>query len=110
MFTRIKRMKHRIDSMAEQAQKDLDKQKEADKKRKHAAAITRCSVCYSEDVTYIDNDRKEFSIGKAVAGGILTGGIGTLAGFAGKKGADIYHCNHCHQNFTKNRTRSNLKR
>lgn len=99
MFERTKRLKKRIDDSAKRAAMDLDRQKEIDKKKKQAAAVVRCSACYSEDVTYIKNDRKAFSVGKAVAGGILTGGIGTMAGFAGKKGSDVYRCNKCHRVF-----------
>ena len=39
--------------------------------------------------------RKSFSIGKAAAGTIMTGGVGALAGFAGKKGKKEWHCKNC---------------
>lgn len=45
----------------------------------------KCKYCRSTNVAFMQNNRKGFSIGKAVGGAILTGGIGTLAGFAGKK-------------------------
>lgn len=99
MFERTKRLKKRIDDSAKKASMDLDKQKEIDAKRKHAAAVVRCTACGSENVNFLKNERKEFSVGKAVAGGILTGGIGTMAGFAGKKGFDVYRCNKCHREF-----------
>lgn len=37
------------------------------------------------NVEFMQNNRKSFSVGKAAGGAILTGGVGTLAGFAGKK-------------------------
>ena len=49
----------------------------------------------------MQNNRKGFSIGKAVGGAILTGGIGTLAGFAGKKGKNEWHCSDCGRTFKK---------
>ncbi|MFD1899211.1 hypothetical protein GQR36_02060 [Enterococcus termitis] len=44
-----------------------------------------CPNCQSTDVSFMGNDRKSFSVGKAAAGTILTGGVGALAGFTGKK-------------------------
>ena len=44
--------------------------------------------------------RKGFSIGKAAAGTIMTGGVGALAGFAGKKGKKEWHCKNCGAVFT----------
>lgn len=61
----------------------------------------RCPRCKSTNVTFMDNKRKGFSVGKAVAGGVLTGGIGTIAGFAGKKGKDRWHCAECGNIFQK---------
>lgn len=46
----------------------------------------KCKYCKSENVEFVGKPRKGFSVGKAVVGGVLTGGIGTLAGFVGKKG------------------------
>lgn len=58
--------------------------------------IIKCPNCSSSDVAFMGNNKKSFSTGKAVAGGLLTGGIGTLAGFAGKKGkTDRWHCTNC---------------
>lgn len=47
----------------------------------------------------MQNNRKSFSVGKAVGGAALTGGIGTLAGFAGKKGKDQRFCQDCNTVF-----------
>ena len=50
----------------------------------------------------MQNDRKGFSFGKAAGGVLLTGGVGSLAGFAGKKGKyDIWHCKDCGKRFKK---------
>lgn len=62
----------------------------------------RCPQCQSTTVQFMDNKRKGFSVGKAAAGGLLTGGIGTLAGFAGKKGKkDRWLCNECGYTFER---------
>ncbi|MDF7638384.1 LITAF-like zinc ribbon domain-containing protein [Lactobacillus sp. ESL0791] len=45
----------------------------------------RCPRCRSTNVSAIGQHKKSFSVGKAAAGTILTGGVGALAGFAGKK-------------------------
>ena len=65
---------------------------------KHAI---KCPKCKSTNVEFLDNKRKGFSMGKAVGGAVLTGGIGTLAGFAGKKGKDRWHCKDCGRTFEK---------
>lgn len=58
-----------------------------------------CPNCQSTNVNFMQNNRKNFSVGKAVGGAVLTGGIGTLAGFAGKKGSNQWHCNRCGNTF-----------
>lgn len=56
----------------------------------------KCPYCDSPNIQFMDNNKKAFSAGKAVGGAVLTGGIGTLAGFAGKKGkTDNWHCSNC---------------
>lgn len=56
----------------------------------------QCPNCGSANIQFMDNNRKGFSVGKAVAGGVLTGGVGTLAGFTGKKGeTDRWFCTDC---------------
>ena len=47
-------------------------------------ATMKCSKCKSTNIQVMGNNRKGFSVGKALGGALLTGGIGTLAGFAGK--------------------------
>lgn len=61
-------------------------------------AIT-CPKCNSTKVQFIQQDKKGFSVGKAVGGAVLTGGIGTLAGFAGKKGKKQWFCQNCNNIF-----------
>ncbi len=59
----------------------------------------RCPRCRSTNVQVMGNDRKAFSIGKAGIGAMLTGGIGVLAGFAGKKGKYEFYCLNCGKRF-----------
>lgn len=62
-------------------------------KNKH---LRTCPHCSSADIQFMENKKKSFSVGKAIGGAALTGGIGTLAGFAGKKGkTDRWHCTNC---------------
>jgi len=77
--------------------------KETPKKRKKIKdkSVAQCPKCLSTDVEFMDNKKKGFSVGKAVAGTILTGGVGSLAGFAGKKGKDRFHCQECGNVFTQ---------
>lgn len=60
----------------------------------------KCPKCDSIDLQFMQNNKKAFSVGKAVGGAVLTGGIGTLAGFAGKKGDNQWRCNNCGDIFT----------
>jgi hypothetical protein len=60
-----------------------------------------CNKCGSPNVQFMQNNKKGFSVGKAVGGAVLTGGIGSLAGFAGKKGKkNTWHCLNCGNTFT----------
>lgn len=59
------------------------------------ARALKCPHCKSTDVEFMVQQRKSFSIGKAAAGTIMTGGVGALAGFAGKKGKKEWHCKNC---------------
>lgn len=62
----------------------------------------KCPRCKSLDVAFSGNDKKRFSIGKAVSGSFLTGNVGSLAGFAGKKGnKNHWKCNECGTTFKK---------
>ena len=55
----------------------------------------KCPKCGSHNIETMGNDRKGFSVGKAVGGTILAGGVGSLAGFAGKKGKYEVFCKDC---------------
>lgn len=59
----------------------------------------RCPRCRSTYVQPIGNDRKAFSLGKAGVGAFLVGGVGVLAGFAGKKGKYEFYCPNCGKRF-----------
>ena len=59
------------------------------------ARAVKCPHCKSTDVEFMVQQRKSFSLGKAAAGTIMTGGVGALAGFAGKKGKKEWHCKNC---------------
>ena len=59
------------------------------------ARAVKCPHCKSTDVEFMVQQRKSFSFGKAAAGTIMTGGVGALAGFAGKKGKKEWHCKNC---------------
>jgi hypothetical protein len=55
-------------------------------KEKYSRHAPKCPKCKSHNIQILDNRRKAFSLGKAAVGGVLYGGIGTIAGFAGKRG------------------------
>ena len=62
-------------------------------------AAMNCPKCGSTNIQVLGNNRKGFSIGKAGGGALLTGGIGALAGFAGKKGKYDVFCMDCGNRF-----------
>ena len=60
----------------------------------------KCPKCKSTNVQAVGQHKKEFSVGKAVIGGVLTGGVGVLAGFAGKKTKKVdMICMNCGKQF-----------
>lgn len=59
----------------------------------------KCPYCKSFNISPVGRGRKSFSVGKMALGWILTGGIGLLAGFFGKKGKYEYFCNDCNRQF-----------
>jgi hypothetical protein len=71
------------------------KQEKEQKNQMKKQNIITCPNCNSKDVSFLQQDKKAFSVGKAVGGAVLTGGIGALAGFAGKKGNKQWHCQNC---------------
>lgn len=60
----------------------------------------KCPKCKGTDIQFVGKPRKGFSVGKAVVGGLFTGGIGLCAGFIGKDGKkyDCF-CNDCGKRF-----------
>ena len=60
----------------------------------------KCPKCKSLNVAPMGINKKGFSVGKAVGGYILTGGIGTMAGFIGKKKGYDFYCMDCGKTFT----------
>lgn len=79
----------------EQSKIEREKAKEELGDSLRQARAVKCPHCKSTDVEFMVQQRKGFSIGKAAAGTILTGGVGALAGFAGKKGKKEWHCKNC---------------
>ena len=63
------------------------------------AKQVKCPKCKSTNVQVLGNDRKGFSVGKSIAGAVLTGGVGLLVGFAGKKGKYDMFCADCGTRF-----------
>ncbi|AAV30200.1 hypothetical protein X813_gp39 [Lactobacillus phage LL-Ku] len=58
-----------------------------------------CPNCGSVHVDLVGKSRKHFSVGKAVGGAFLAGGVGLLAGLAGKNNGTEFFCYTCHKAF-----------
>lgn len=80
---------------ARQREMEAFKANQEKKKQEKKQNIITCPNCHSKNVTFLQQDKKAFSVGKAAAGAVLTGGVGTLAGFTGKKGNKQWHCQNC---------------
>ena len=77
----------------------VDKMEELQEK-KRALKAPHCPKCKSTNIQILDNKKKAFSVGKAVGGAALTGGVGTIAGFAGKRGKKYQAiCLNCGKSF-----------
>ncbi|MCM0724348.1 hypothetical protein NB814_01085 [Latilactobacillus curvatus] len=83
------------------AQVSADAKTAQDKKKLDKKTIF-CPHCGSLNVEFMQNDRKDFSLGKALAGSAIAGENGAIAGFAGKKGKNQWFCKDCNQIFKKN--------
>lgn len=83
-----------------QASEEFRQASEDLKEEFRQARAVKCPHCKSTDVEFMVQQRKGFSVGKAAAGTIMTGGVGALAGFAGKKGKKEWHCKNCGAVFT----------
>lgn len=82
-----------------QALKNVAKTDKSVQEDKHAI---KCPHCKSLNVQFLQQDKKGFSLGKAVGGTVLVGDVGALAGFAGKKGKMQWHCQNCGRTFETN--------
>lgn len=70
-------------------------------KRDRLKAKMKCPRCNSTNIQPVGKHKRGFSVGKAVGGAVLTGGVGTLAGFAGKQtGKSDWVCLDCGKSFT----------
>lgn len=88
------------DRMLTQATVQKLKDESAEKHQQESLNAPHCPKCGSKSLQVVGNHRKAFSVGKAIVGGALTGGIGTLAGFAGKKGKKVdVICMNCGKKF-----------
>lgn len=75
------------------------KQAERQQQRQKSWQI-KCPRCGSTNVVPLERVKKSFSVGKAVGGAALAGGIGLLAGFAGKNTKKvIFVCANCGKQF-----------
>lgn len=67
------------------------------------AKKVKCPKCKSLNVQLMGQDRKGFSVGKAIGGALITGATGglggALAGFIGKKGKYDMFCSDCGSRF-----------
>lgn len=79
----------RQSAVAANQQDALKKQKKIEKN------AIKCPHCKSKNVQFMQQGKKGFSVGKAVGGAVLTGGVGALAGFTGKNGKKQWHCQNC---------------
>lgn len=101
-------------SLTPQEREAVNKEKEEKarikaEKKAHAQAVIqqlqkekmKCPRCGSKNIQLAGKHRNGFSVGKAVGGAALTGGIGALVGFSGKqtKKSD-WVCLDCGRSFT----------
>lgn len=84
---------------AQEGFETLNRMSAESKAKKDFKKSIHCPNCKSQNVQFMQNKRKGFSVGKAAGGAILTGGIGTLAGFAGKAGDNQWICMDCGRTF-----------
>lgn len=66
-------------------------------------AKMKCPRCGSRNIQLAGAHKDSFSVTKAVGGAVLAGGVGSLAGFAGKRtGKSDWVCLDCGKTFTIN--------
>lgn len=83
------------------AKEDERKELKKERKSQKQADKFKCPKCGSHEIQPLGVHKKGFSVGKAVVGGAITPmGIGTVAGFAGKKTKKTdFVCMHCGKQF-----------
>lgn len=99
LATRSEDFHERWEKWSESGREEYNKLSAQTAAKKENKKVIKCPTCHSRDVQFMQNNKKGFSVGKAVGGAALTGGIGTLAGFAGKKGKNEWLCTICHTTF-----------
>lgn len=99
LATRSEDFHERWEKWSESGREEYNKLSAQSAAKKENKKVIKCPTCHSRDVQFMQNNKKGFSVGKAVGGAALTGGIGTLAGFAGKKGKNEWLCTNCHTTF-----------
>lgn len=99
LATRSEDFHERWEKWSESGREEYNKLSAQTAAKKENKKVIKCPTCHSRDVQFMQNNKKGFSVGKAVGGAALTGGIGTLAGFAGKKGKNEWLCTNCHKTF-----------
>ncbi len=77
------------------------KESEAKAREKQIERNTTCPKCKSKEIQPVGKDKAGFSTGKAVGGVLLTGGVGLLAGFAGKDKGVQFYCKECGHIWTR---------
>ena len=61
-----------------------------------------CPKCGSQNITPMGHKRKNISVGKAVGGAALFGGVGLAAGFLGKTDKKVeFYCSDCGHTFRR---------
>lgn len=93
--------KLKAENQAEKEKLKAEKQAMQDLKVYAQKNKFKCPNCGSKNIQALGIHKKGFSVGKAVGGAVLTGGVGALAGFAGKKTKKTdFVCNECGRRFT----------
>ncbi|KRM63364.1 hypothetical protein FC14_GL000651 [Ligilactobacillus agilis DSM 20509] len=87
---------------AQERKAEIEARKEEARLAKEEKNRLRCPKCGSTNIQVLGKQKKGFSASKAVGGALLTGGVGTLAGFAGKDGKKVeFVCMSCGRKFKK---------
>ena len=92
----LERERKRIEDEAQ-----MEKWREQEYKKRMAKAGLMCPYCYSENVIQLGTTHKPYSVGRALAFGVLSGSaaLGALCGFK-NPGKNKMICRSCHREFT----------